>query len=1628
MDAPTHVRTTRRFLCLLSFLTIGVDLAAQEARPLKLLWEGDSEFAHAPSDPLAFDVDLDGRMDLIQVGLRDVVEVLDPTHGAPIWRQQLGEDETLLSPVAGNFLGNDRITIVVPSTSGKLFILDGPTGRQEMPAQQTGFGLTLPPATFPLTGEDEIAPYREGILLYNPSERTLVGCQLRGPGHAQSLFELFRHPTQGILERGPSVGQTRFAGGRGPHFVYVTREGKVTVFNRAMPPAAITLNLVSTNRTYGLGQALGDLDGDGYDDIVIADSLGYLYGLTVRDDAIVPVWAPPAGGTEADAHRSIGSEPRFTPVTVDANADGKDDVLVVRDRALYMVDGASGEPFWESAALVGRLHERAIESPPAIFFDDSRTAYAVFCDVICMVVINLRSTETWGQYDLGSQVVNTPLVGPLTGGGAAQAFARADMSGRVHCVDLGLNFLQGSPAWMGRLGGPSRSGSANRAFYHDFRNRQQQRLSTFLTQILNHARTLAEAGQYDAALAEVRKVREISPPHREARQLERQYLIRANLIWMLTAGVLLLGLVGFVGFHLFRHTRAAIQQMLARMAIERRQYPRAIRLLRRLTATFPRRRRYVRDLADLYVQLKQFDAESALIFERAREMFPREDRYLKGLATAYSSIPRNDEAAARVYAEMSRVMKKPGPWFFLLGQTLMQIDRPREALEAFRQTIVHQHDDPKLPHYMTDLYIKLEIAAPEIIPTLDRVFEQRVEDRAFLRLYCMACQAARRYDERAQQVAEMLLELDPAAPPAHVILSTRLLQGGHNKDAMLHAQQILQVNPSDSMGLRLLGACYAAENRLDQTAMKIFIRALQANPDAPEILTAVSHGYAQEGRQDRDAREIYKKSLMHNPQDETVLVQLAQIAETEGDDDLTIRAIEPLLGLGRRTREMVLQLANAYCRQGIVEAKAEPIYREALVYQPDHATIQDNLAAIYLHKKKVDNEAAQVYAAVFERHPERFDIGLQLMRCHVAAEHPERALELGRRLQERDSDNGELQKLMAASSDRANQMDSAIQAYEQVLANSPEDPEPVCALSSLYFRKRRHDNEAIAIYNRAIQLQPQNHEHYMAAAQAYAARETWDHAIAIIKQLLTHVPTQIGAAIGLMEALIESSPKVLKLRWYLVDTLIFDGRLREARQHLTEIQRIDPGDPERALQAFDKILEKNPRDAMAHLERGRLLLLAGKEREARKALEDAHRFHPENEEVIRNLMKLYQKILESRDSAEVRFQLGRLAMRMDKYDLAISCFQQTSRDYRWEGESVRNLARCFMAKGMLDLALQELKRLPVEKDVKELLYELGQRYESVNDVAGAREVYKLIFAADITYRDVKGKLETLNEANADQMGAERTAIINSLSEKAKQRYELVEELGRGAMGIVYRAHDNELEEEVALKILPDSLLRNQEAVRRFRQEARNARRLAHPNIVRIHDIGEELGRKYISMEFVKGTDLKQKLRRVNRKLPLESTLRYMRQICEAMAYAHSIGIVHRDIKPANLMLDENENVKVTDFGIAKMVEQSEVGSTMAGAIIGTPLYMSPEQVKGQTVDHRADIYSMGIVFYELVNGHPPFMEGDLAYQHLFVEPKPLTNVSPELAEIIMKCLAKEKEKRWQSAEEMLRALDNLNGV
>ena len=255
------------------------------------------------------------------------------------------------------------------------------------------------------------------------------------------------------------------------------------------------------------------------------------------------------------------------------------------------------------------------------------------------------------------------------------------------------------------------------------------------------------------------------------------------------------------------------------------------------------------------------------------------------------------------------------------------------------------------------------------------------------------------------------------------------------------------------------------------------------------------------------------------------------------------------------------------------------------------------------------------------------------------------------------------------------------------------------------------------------------------------------------------------------------------------------------------------------------------------------------------------------------------------------------------------------------------------------------------------------------------------------------------------------------------RYNIIGELGQGAMGTVYKAVDPLIDRIVAIKTINLSLALDEkdEYESRFYQEAKAAGRLSHPNIVTIYDVGKSGEIAYIAMEFLQGRELRDVLNDA-KLMPIEQVINVVAQVAQGLAYAHEYGIVHRDIKPSNIMMVREGHVKITDFGIARMA--SAAVRTQTGMVLGSPKYMSPEQVVGKTTDQRSDIFSLGVMLYEMLTGQAPFAGENvnaIMYQTLNSVPPPPSSLSPNVPEmlnfIVAKALAKKLEHRYQDAKE-----------
>jgi serine/threonine-protein kinase len=260
-----------------------------------------------------------------------------------------------------------------------------------------------------------------------------------------------------------------------------------------------------------------------------------------------------------------------------------------------------------------------------------------------------------------------------------------------------------------------------------------------------------------------------------------------------------------------------------------------------------------------------------------------------------------------------------------------------------------------------------------------------------------------------------------------------------------------------------------------------------------------------------------------------------------------------------------------------------------------------------------------------------------------------------------------------------------------------------------------------------------------------------------------------------------------------------------------------------------------------------------------------------------------------------------------------------------------------------------------------------------------------------------------------------------------ERYEIMGQLGGGGMGVVYRAHDRFLDEVVALKVLRPEVARSEAMARRFRSEIKLARKVTHPNVCRIHEYGEDGDLRFISMELLEGIDLKHLLRRRG-PLPAADAYDIALQVAEGLQAIHNMGIVHRDLKTANIMVDPRGVVRLMDFGIAKEVH-SDSGLTATGFVVGTPTYMSPEQARGRPLDARSDVYSLGVVIYEMFTGEAPF-RGEtpmsVILKHI-EEPPPLAGGAAAalpslLAAVLRRALAKEPEDRYPSVRALIDAL------
>jgi len=392
------------------------------------------------------------------------------------------------------------------------------------------------------------------------------------------------------------------------------------------------------------------------------------------------------------------------------------------------------------------------------------------------------------------------------------------------------------------------------------------------------------------------------------------------------------------------------------------------------------------------------------------------------------------------------------------------------------------------------------------------------------------------------------------------------------------------------------------------------------------------------------------------------------------------------------------------------------------------------------------------------------------------------------------------------------------------------------------------------------------------------------------------------------------------------------------------------------------------------------------------------------------------------------YEAGMIFHRLGRMENTVAFLQKvdTQSEHYYSASLV--LGQIFMERGMLDAARERYKKLISKKEIGpdnlDPYYNLALLYEKNREYQNALLLYEKILAENYNYKDVRSHVDLVREAlRRERAQAENRKVAEVSGSGPKGRYKLSKKIGQGGMGVVYLAEDTVLNRIVAYKVLPPSVRDNPKVLENFLQEARVAAAINHPNIVTVYDTGSEGVEPYIVMEFVDGISLKEMLEK-NPSMPIKELVAIAVQLCQGLEYAHNKNVIHRDIKPANVMINKENTVKIMDFGLAKILSDSEMEGT---SVKGTPLYMSPEQIQGKRVDHRTDIYSLGCTLYRMAAGRPPFIDGDVYYHHLHTPPTPPRALNPKIPEalnqIILKCMAKDVDQRYQRAKEIAADLE-----
>lgn len=891
-------------------------------------------------------------------------------------------------------------------------------------------------------------------------------------------------------------------------------------------------------------------------------------------------------------------------------------------------------------------------------------------------------------------------------------------------------------------------------------------------------------------------------------------------------------------------------------------------------------------------------------------------------------------------------------------------------------------------------------------------------------------------------------------------------------------EDAFQFNPKSRMIALILFDVYLKSKRMDALAEKVYLAVIPYKRDNLELLSLLSQYYLLQGEAGRSFH--YDNEIFN-----LIKVKCPIYANAEPNAEplkecprICVRLVRHLLSNniqhpdfgnilrcayreGESSPKVIRNLASLYLKDQIYTPESLEIYRALLKLDPDHLEAREMVMRSQMDKGNVepilrhceeelrqnpldeqtmdllikclsgnyvtDERITYFLEKLHHRYPQNEKISLALALLYSAQNNYSMAtLSIYLSALHTRPDDIHLLTGLARCYESSENFDHASVVYEQILGSIPDDSTIIYRLANNYRKMGLDNTHARKIMEQAVESDPFDRDLIFYLSDLYLKTGETAHGLQIIDNYLKSQNKDVDAIIEHLENMKGTpywKPELhIKIGYLYIDKECYEEALNQFSHLSTNYGRFC-GD---LIEGYNRIIQKEPNYLRARIERGVILKILGNYEDAIEDLETSSTIAANNPNVMYELAECYSAYASHlrNPSNELFAKMGCLYYELEEYEKCIEAYQQLLRQDRKSREAILYIGKAFQKNNEHELALQYFVRLEMSDEVKDLLYELGDDFYAKGDVDKAIEAYNQIMATDITYRDVALKIGELRGELMDGSSLRRRKdiIMQQLSQKAQQRFELIEEVGRGTMGVVFKAYDRELDEIVALKILSERFSEDEDAQERFRMEVKSARRLSHPNIIRIHDLGEESGRKYISMEYVDGGDLK-KILSAQKQISVNRVIEYIYQIASALSAAHQIGIIHRDIKPANILITTEKICKLTDFGIATIIKESH--SLSPDIIVGTPLYMSPEQNEGKSLGPGSDIYSLGVVMYEMLTGNPPFKIGNIAYHHIFTKPPQMKGIDKDFEELVMKCLEKKPSSRFPDMKAILDILDEL---